>query len=77
MLAIVRHTESMKSILTPQEMKARLQLAGVSVEELAKRAGIHRATLYRWLQGRNSTLANYQKVVDALEKLPTDAQANP
>ena len=32
-------------------VKQYLQASGVSVPEFAKRVGVHRATVFRWLQG--------------------------
>ena len=57
------------------DAEAEAAMAGVSVQELCRRAGLNRATWQRWKAGTvGPTLANWQRVqavIDSLHTTPT------
>lgn len=57
----------MSELLTPEDVEARAQAAGISISTICQNAGIARSTFTRWKRGDTQpTLAVYLRIRDAL-----------
>lgn len=62
----------MHELLSPGDIEARARLAGLSLAELCRRAGIAQSTFTRWKAGTTEpTLSVYRRLLAVTEKGPT------
>jgi predicted transcriptional regulator len=64
----------MSKIFSPEEVERLAADAGLSITEFCELADIAHTTFYRWRAGKAPRLPTYQKIVDAIAKLPRRRQ---
>jgi len=68
----------MEPLLTPEEIKQRAKLVGLSLPDLCREAGIALSTWYRWRAGQHSpNIENYQRLVAIVTEREPVANAAP
>lgn len=61
----------MSDLLTPHDVEAKAKVAGLSIADVCKRAGIAQSTFSRWKAGKTApTLTIYQRIEAALIVTP-------